>query len=138
MFKKQNCYDKTFVVCIYNFLIKYLKGKLPGVLFHGITSQYSLCKEIWIFVPIQQGTEKTWSCFALDTEHQYWAVTVQYLCRVKKISMTSNVLPLYFARSQASSCQSSNVRIFASYLFSQFLRAGTGCFGTFFGTLFLL
>ena len=32
----------------------------------------------------------------LDTELQYWAVTVQYLCRVKKISMTSNVLPLHF------------------------------------------
>ena len=24
----------------------------------------------------------------LSSEHQYWAVTVQYLCRVKKISMT--------------------------------------------------
>ena len=60
----------------------------------------SLCntvKEISNFAPIQQGTEKTWSCFALDTEHQYCAVTVQYLCRVKKISMTSNVLPLHFA-----------------------------------------
>ena len=42
--------------------------------------------------------EKT---FALDTEHP-WTVTVQYLCRVKKISMTSNVLPLKFATSQAS------------------------------------
>ena len=36
------------------------------------------------------------------TEHQYWTVTVQYLCRVKKISMTSNDLPLHFAPSQAS------------------------------------
>ena len=56
-----------------------------------------------------KAAEKTLSCFALDTEHQYWTVTVQYLCRVKKISMTSNVLPLQFATSQASSSQNSNV-----------------------------
>ena len=56
-----------------------------------------------------KAAETTRSCFALDTEHQYWIVTVQYLCRVKKISLTSNVLPLHFAPSQASSSQSSNV-----------------------------
>ena len=83
------------------------KDKFPVVLFHEITLQYSYFKEIWIFAPIQQGTEKTWSCFALDTEHQYWAVTVQYLCRVKKISITSNVLPLHFTPSQDSSSQNS-------------------------------
>ena len=54
------------------------------------------CNEIWIFHPFSKAVEKTWSCFALDTEHQYWTVTVQYLCRVKKNSMTSNVLPLHF------------------------------------------
>ena len=80
----------------------FIKDKSPVVPFHEITSQYSQFKEILIFAPIQQGTEKTWSCFAFDTEHQYWAVTVQYLCRVKKISMPSNVLPLQFATSQAS------------------------------------
>jgi hypothetical protein len=70
-------------------------------------------KEIWIFGPIQQGTEKTWSCFPWDTEQQYWAVTVQYLFRVKKISMTSNVLPLHFSPSQVSSSQNSK---FVSHL----------------------
>ena len=30
----------------------------------------------------------TWSCFVLNTEQWYWTVTVQYLCRVKKSSMT--------------------------------------------------
>ena len=57
--------------------------------FHGITSQYSWFKEILIFSLIQQGTEKNCSCFALNTEQQcwtvqYWTVTVQYLCWVKK------------------------------------------------------
>ena len=60
---------------------------------HEIISLHSYLKEIWIFAPIQQGPEKTWSCFALNTEQQYWTVTVQYLCRVKKMSMTSKVLP---------------------------------------------
>ena len=55
------------------------KDKSPVVPFHRITLQYSKLKiEIWIFAPIQQGTEKTWSCFALNTEHQYWTVTVQF------------------------------------------------------------
>ena len=45
------------------------------------------------FAPIQQGTEKNLSCFALNAEQQYWIV--QYLCIVKKISMTSNDLPLH-------------------------------------------
>ena len=45
--------------------------------------------------------------FALNTEYQYWTVRVQYLCRVKKNSMTSNVLPLHFSPSQASSSQNS-------------------------------
>ena len=42
--------------------------------------------------PFSKAAEKTQSCFALDTEQWYWPVTVQSLCRVKKISMTSNVL----------------------------------------------
>ena len=51
---------------------------------------------------------------------KYWAPilgcdSAQYLCRVKKISMTSNVLSLYFAPSQASSSQSSNVDNFWLY-----------------------
>ena len=46
----------------------------------------------------------------LSSEHPYW--TVQYLCRVKIISMTSNVLPLHFAPTQASSSQNSNVENF--------------------------
>jgi hypothetical protein len=37
----------------------------------------------------------------LSSEHQYWTVTVQHLCRVKKMLMTSNVLPLHFTPSQA-------------------------------------
>ena len=37
------------------------------------------------------------------------------LCRAKKISMTSNVLPLHFAPSQAISSQSSNVDNFLLY-----------------------
>ena len=42
--------------------------------------------------------------------NQYtWTGTVQYLCRVKKISMTCNVLSLHFTPSQASSSQNSNV-----------------------------
>ena len=61
--------------------ISIFKCKSPGVPFHRITSQYSwIIKEIWIFAPIQQGTEKTWSWFALNTEDQYWTVTVQYPC----------------------------------------------------------
>ena len=35
------------------------KDKSPVVPFHGITSQYSQLKEIQIFAPIKQGTEKT-------------------------------------------------------------------------------
>ena len=61
------------------------------------------------------GTDTTWPCFALNTEHQYWIVTVQYLCIVKKISMTSNVLPLHFAPSQTSSSQNSNVDSYLQY-----------------------
>ena len=87
--------------------VMYSKDKSPVDQFHGITSQYSYFEEIWIFAPIQQGTEKTWSCFALDTAHQRWAVTVQYLCRIKKISMTISVLPLHFSPSQASSSRNS-------------------------------
>ena len=59
--------------------------------------------------PFSKAAEKTRSCFAFDTEHQYWAVTVQSVCRVKKISMTSIVLPLHFTPKQASSSQNSNV-----------------------------
>ena len=60
------------------------------------------CNEIWILRPLSKAAEKTGLCFAWYTEHQYWTVTVQYLCRVKKILMTSNVLPLNFApRAQA-------------------------------------
>ena len=68
------------------------------------------CNEIWILRPFSKAAEKTWSCFSLDTEQQYWTVTVQYFCKkVKKIWMTSNVLPLHFAPSQVSSSQNSNV-----------------------------
>ena len=74
-----------------------------------VKSRSSSCNEIWILRPFSKAAEKTWSCFALDTEHQYWIVTVQYLYRVKKISMTNNVLPLHIAPSQASSSQNSNV-----------------------------
>ena len=74
-----------------------------------VKSQSGRCNEIWILRPFSKAAEKTQSCFALDTEHQYWTVTVQHLCRVKKISMTSNVLPLHFAPSQASSSQRLNV-----------------------------
>ena len=42
-------------------------------------------------------------------------MTVQSLCRVKKIVMTSNVLPLHFAPSQASSSQNSNVESYLQY-----------------------
>ena len=42
-------------------------------------------------------------------------MTVQSLCRVKKIVMTSNVLPLHFAPSQASSSQNSNVDSYLQY-----------------------
>ena len=35
------------------------------------------CNEIWILRPFSKAAEKTWSCFALDTEQQYWTVTVQ-------------------------------------------------------------
>ena len=40
---------------------------------------------------------------------------MQSLCRVKKIVMTSNVLPLHFAPSQASSIQNSNVESYLQY-----------------------
>ena len=40
---------------------------------------------------------------------------MQFLCRAKKISMTSNVLPLHFAPSQASSSQNSNVDSYLQY-----------------------
>ena len=36
-----------------------VKGKAFIVPFDRITSQYSYFKEIWIFSPIQQGTDKT-------------------------------------------------------------------------------
>ena len=36
------------------------------------------CNEIWILRPFSKTAEKTWSCFSLDTEQQYWTVTVQY------------------------------------------------------------
>ena len=43
------------------------KGKAPIVPFHGIPSPYSYFEEIRLFVPIQQGTEKTEKkSFALD------------------------------------------------------------------------
>ena len=58
-----------------------------------VKSQSGSCNEIWILRPFSKAAGKTWARFALDTEHQYWTVAVQYLCRVKKISMTSNVLP---------------------------------------------
>ena len=74
-----------------------------------VKSRSCSCNEIWILRPFSKAAEKTWSCFVLDTEQQYWTVTVQYLCRVKQISMTSNVLSLHFALSQASSSQKSNV-----------------------------
>ena len=53
-----------------------------------VKSQSNRCNEIEILRPFSKATEKTWSCFALNTEHQYWTVTVQYLCRVKKILTT--------------------------------------------------
>jgi hypothetical protein len=37
------------------------------------------------------------------------------LCRLKKIVMTNNVLPLHFAPSQASSSQNSNVDSYLQY-----------------------
>ena len=40
---------------------------------------------------------------------------MQSLCRAMKISMTSNVLPLHFAPSQASSRQNSNVDSYLQY-----------------------
>ena len=43
------------------------------------------------------------------------AVIVHSLCRAKKISMTSNVLPIHFAPSQASSSQNSNVDSYLQY-----------------------
>ena len=59
--------------------------------------------------------EKTRPCFALDTEHQYWTVTVQYMCRVKKISMTSNVLLLQFA-TQVKNSLKKDVLHYCNYL----------------------
>ena len=61
-----------------------------------------ICNEIWIFWPFSKAAKKTGSCFPLDTEHQYWTVTVQSLCRLKKISITRNDFPLHSAPSQAS------------------------------------
>ena len=55
--------------------------------------------------PFSKAAEKTQSCFALDTEQWYWPVTVQSLWRVKKVSLTSNVLPIHFDPSQSSSSQ---------------------------------
>ena len=53
--------------------------------------------------------------FCMSVEQWYWPVTVQSPCRVKKISMNSNVLPLHFAPSQASLSQSSIVDNFKLY-----------------------
>ena len=45
-----------------------------------VKSQSGSCNEIWNMGPY-------WSCFASDTEHQYWTVIVQSVCRVKKNSV---------------------------------------------------
>jgi hypothetical protein len=79
---------------------------------NGLYLRPSMSSHDPVFVMKFEFAEKTRSCFALATEHQYWTVTVQSLCRVKKILMTSNVLPLHFAPSQASSSQNSNVENF--------------------------
>ena len=55
-----------------------------------VKSQSSSCNEIWILRLFSNVAEKTRSCFSLDTEQWYWTVTVQSLCRVKKISMTKS------------------------------------------------
>ena len=34
------------------------------------------CNEIWILHPFSKAAEKTWWCFSLNTEQQYWTVTV--------------------------------------------------------------
>ena len=47
---------------------------------------------------------------------------MQSLCQAKKISMTSNVLPLHFAPSQDSSSQNSNVDSYSEVLWSWFLE----------------
>ena len=66
--------------------------------------------------PFSKAAEKTWSCFSLDTEQQYWTVTV--LKKVNLLSMTSNVLPLHFAYRQASSRSNllSLIKFFRLYL----------------------
>ena len=86
------------------YIVEVLRGKVQWVILAPlqVKSRSGTCNEIWILLPFRKAAEKTWSCFALDTEHQYWAVTVQYLWRANKISMTSNALPLHFSASQAS------------------------------------
>ena len=81
------------------------KGKSPGVPFHGVISKHRQFKKFEFVRPFRKATQKTQSCFALDTEKGYWPVTVQPLYRVKKIVIASNVLPL--SPSQTSSSQNS-------------------------------
>ena len=94
-----------------------------------VKSQSGSCNEIWILRPFSKAAEKTRSCFALDTEHQYCTVTVQYLCsgraqpdwtyefpdQTRPDTQICNVLPLHFVPSQASSSQNSNVDSYLQY-----------------------
>ena len=89
------------------------KGKSPGAPFHGVISKHRQFKKFEFVRPFRKATQKTQSCFALDTEKGYWPVTVQPLYRVKKIVIASNVLPL--SPSQTSSSQNSNVDSYLQY-----------------------
>ena len=93
-------------------LVPFTYGQWTVLATLQVKSWYGCCNKIWILCPFSKVAEKTRSCFALNAEHQYWTVTVLYLYRAKKISMTSNVLPLHFATSKASSSQNSNVNNF--------------------------
>ena len=89
--------------------MNYVKSNGPYLRPSKSSQDPGSCNEIWIFVPIQQGCWENLIMFFFG----YWATILDcdsaVLKKVKKISMTSNVLPLHFAPSQASSGQNSNV-----------------------------
>ena len=62
----------------YWFVLKFIKVQWAVLSTLQVKSGSGSCNEIWILRPFSKAAEKTWSCFSLDTEQQYWTVTVQY------------------------------------------------------------
>ena len=60
------------------------KVQLAVLLTLQVKSGSGSCNKIWILCPFCKAAEKTWSCFSLDTEQQYWTVTVHSIEKSKE------------------------------------------------------